>query len=454
MNRSWTLLEADAEERAAFTDLATTLRLPWTPAAPPNRLRHVRRVQLGERICFVKVFEHTQWKNRMRGLWAAPHVVHDAQREAAVASALRAAGFAAARPIAVGTDGPRSVYVCAELPGSSLLAQLRAGAADRHLLRAAAGWAGSIAQAGFLLPDLKLEHIHVLPGAQLRFGVLDLHNGRLGTRVRRRDALRWLRHLRQELVAVPLGPTTALGVAAHLLTSAGLGAARRELLRAVPPLSTHSRYDVPGRSAGYRERNPARARRELALLLRVWPGRADESVLDVPCGTGRFATALPGRWCGLDRSHAMARAAAAIAGARVAVASADRLPLADRSVDGVLQFRFLHHLAPDQARAALAEATRVARRFLVLSHFHPLAVHGLRRRLLGRLLRRPHTRHSVWPAELQRWLAAHGFVPQAAAAEGWLRELRIAVFVRAETAGAARDQAFLRPAAFSNESNA
>jgi SAM-dependent methyltransferase len=83
-----------------------------------------------------------------------------------------------------------------------------------------------------------------------------------------------------------------------------------------------------------------------------------DSVLDVGCGIGRFATALGGRldWIGLDASP---RQIADCPYRPAILGDATRLALADHSVGGVTMLWMLYHL--DQPRAAISEAKRVLR---------------------------------------------------------------------------------------------
>jgi SAM-dependent methyltransferase len=428
--RTWNFVDARGEERALFQSLAATLALPAAPATPPNRFRQVRRIEAGGGTWFLKCFWRTQWKNRARNALTAPRCRLDAERELAVARALRERGFATARCVAVGTDGPASFYLCAALPGRSLRQLLEAGAPSSTLADAAARHLGAVARAGVALPDLSLEHVFALDGGG--FALIDLHNGG-ERRPGRRDAARWLRHLARSARGLALPPRLALRFAARLLRAAGLRAHTRGLLRALPPLATHARYDAPGKAAAYRTRNPERDRRERALLARVWPGRPGELVLDSPCGAGRLRAWVEGegrgRWVACDRSPAMLREAAAPG--RVALADAATLPLAARSIDGVVVFRFLHHLDDAQAREVLAEAARVARGWLVFTFFHPASAHALARSLACRLRARAPTRHARTLRWHERVLAEHGFARLRHAAEApFRRELWAAAFTR------------------------
>jgi SAM-dependent methyltransferase len=210
-------------------------------------------------------------------------------------------------------------------------------------------------------------------------------------------------------------------------------------VRAAPPIETHGRYDVPGRSAGYATRNPTRHRAELALLARVWPAAVENAgpaptVLDVPCGAGRLSTFVGGRggrWIGADRAAAMLTQARAAGAGPLVHADARAMPFRDAAVDGVVVFRFLHHLERDAAHAVVAEAARVARAFVVVSFFHPVSAHGVVRTIRTWLSGRSRTRHALTCGRLDGWLAVHGFERCAAAAQSpFLRDLWIVAYRR------------------------
>jgi ubiquinone/menaquinone biosynthesis C-methylase UbiE len=158
-------------------------------------------------------------------------------------------------------------------------------------------------------------------------------------------------------------------------------------------------------------------------------------VLDAPCGTGRLLPFLRERGARVVWADG---AAAMLAAARehypaVSAVRADALwlPFADRAVDGVVMFRFLHHLPPDGQKRAVAEACRVAKRFVVLSFFHPCSAHHLQRRLRGLWSATAPARFAVGRARLSRWAAANGFRPHAHAAElPFVKDLWVASFVR------------------------
>ncbi len=435
----WQLGSGDPRERATFATLAATLALPDEVAAPPNRLRAVRRLATAHGVYFLKTFTRTQWNNRLRFAATAPRAANDAQREHRVTVALRAAGFDAPRPVGLGARGAASFYLCAQLPGSPWRALLARGA-DAALARAVASHCGRLLAAGFWLPDLSADHVFVAgAGAVPRLGVLDLHNGRLARagRVPRRVLRRVLRRFRRSVRELLLPHRAVLGFAVRLLRAAGCSRRTvRALLRREAPWATAARYDAPGKSGAYAARDPRRAARELDLLRAVWPGRPGQTVLDLPCGTGRLLPLLAGelghRVVHADGSLAMLRDARA-AGARQApavAANALAMPFDDGAVDGVVMFRFLHHLPRDAAATALAEACRVARCFVVCSFFHPISVHHARRRL-HTLLGRPPTRFSLTLRTVERLGRAHGFTLAAHAAErAFAKDLWVAAFVR------------------------
>ncbi|MCM3875273.1 MAG: methyltransferase domain-containing protein [Thermoanaerobaculia bacterium] len=108
-------------------------------------------------------------------------------------------------------------------------------------------------------------------------------------------------------------------------------------------------------------------RRRLLPLLAALPARQSAiSVLDLGCGSGHVgrdllaAAAESGvrlRVLGLDRKTSHVRL---VDRGTAVTADALRLPFRDRSVDVVLSTLFLHHFAPAEMVALLAESRRVA----------------------------------------------------------------------------------------------
>lgn len=428
--QSWSLLHADDRERALFPDVEAALARSVGLAAPRNRRREVHRLEAEGRVWYLKVFAGVQWKNRVRLAWQRPRTTSEAARESAMCDALAAAGFPTPRVVALGRRGRHAYFLCAALPGHPLGMRLAAGD-PRPLLLAAARFAGDALAHGFRLPDLATDHVFALDEGG--FALLDLHNGSFGP-VRRRDRQRALVHAARSLRGTPVSERLAMRAAVAFLRAAGCAADVRWHLSRVEPYATHSRYERPGKSAAYVRRDSARSRRELALLAGVWPGVAGETVVDSPCGAGRLWPFLQERGhpvLALDRARAMLLAAGAAA-TRIN-ADATRLPLATRSVAGVVVFRFLHHLPAEIARAVAGEAARVADRFVVVTVFRPWSLHAIWRRLTTTLRGRARTRFAHAPARVIGWLAAAGYHLHARAHEGPGRELCVLSFCRARS---------------------
>lgn len=416
--------------------------MPSTPAGPPNRLRHVVRIEHQGRSYFLKTFEETQWKNRVHFRRTKPQALDDADRERRVTDALRAQGHGAPRPVAYGRNGTKSYYLCAELPGVAIAERMEHGQIEAGLAQAVARHCGKLLAEGFQLPDLSADHVFVAastpaerPGPS-NLHVLDLHNGGVTTAGRPAQKLlrRVLRRFARSVRNLPVDRTTAMRFATRLLRSAGSPMAqRRKLLTAAQPFGTAARYERGDRSRNYAARNPKRAALERQLLEQVWPGEAQETVLDLPCGTGRLLPFLRERGhrvAQVDGALAMLQQAIAddVRGELVLQANALQMPFADNSVDGVVMFRFLHHLPPEAAKAAIAEACRVARRFVVVSFFHPCSVHHLQRRM-RQLLGTPATRFAMTLGTVQGTFAQNGFEPHRRAAQlAYARDLWLASF--------------------------
>lgn len=130
-------------------------------------------------------------------------------------------------------------------------------------------------------------------------------------------------------------------------------------------------------------------RREQRAVRRIF-GTLPEchSVLDVPCGAGRFLPTLA-EFCsdvmGADIAAEVlefARRKAETTGGRARVfrGDASHLELADGAVDAVFCNRLLHHILKSEERAKiLRELHRVTRRYLVVSFFDYQGFGALRR---------------------------------------------------------------------------
>lgn len=441
MATAWRWLQAEPHEQATLIDVDTTLQLPHEPAAPPNRLRTVLRLQAPTGTLYLKRYQATQWKNRLHFRLTPPRAADDAEREALMTQLLRQHGIEAPRPLATArsNDGT-AYYLCAPLPGKPLRELLGLGLITPTRARIVANFCGDVLHKGFHLPDLSADHVYIrLEIAFLHFGLLDLHNGTLRPEgpPPRRLLLRVLRHFARSVKELRLPWPHVLRFAVRFLRAAGRPDATRTILQQLPPFDTARRYEKAGKAADYAARNPARHDRELRLLRQVWPGQPGETVLDCPAGAGRLLPMLQDGnghrvlWADAALSMLQQARLGLIGAPPCLQADARRLPLQDASVDGVVMFRFLHHLEPADMRQALAEACRVARRFVVVSFFHPCSVHALSRRAQDLLRRRAPSRHAVTLGRVQGWLRPHGYELVRRAAEmAYLKDLWIASFVR------------------------
>lgn len=421
----WQLLTEQPQERADFASWQHAAQWPSAAVGPRNRLRGVVRIESPSGTFYGKTFLATQWKNRLRMRFTAPRASDDAERELRMTQALLANGYAAPRPIAYGRD-QHAYYLCAALPGRSVRELLRDGACSQELARRVAEHCGGLLAQGFWLPDLSAEHVFV--HGEQPLAVLDLHNGTLH---QAGPAPRWLcrrvlKHFAKSVQGCAMTNHQRLTFAVRLLHAAGAMSHARAILRALPMLDTAARYERPGKATAYKTRNRQRHARELHLLAQVFPGGAGETWLDLPCGTGRLCDWLAARGCqpiAADRAFAMLQQ---VVGPPKVQADALQWPFADAAVDGVLMFRFLHHLPTPLANQAIQEACRVARRFLTLTFFHPCSAHHLARRCAGN-----RTRHARTLGSIVRICQAHGFRLVTSRAElPYLKDLWLATFVR------------------------
>ena len=118
---------------------------------------------------------------------------------------------------------------------------------------------------------------------------------------------------------------------------------------------------------------------------------AKGTVLDVPCGYGRFAPVyarLGITAIGADVSYGMAHLAAANyrrpERERWLCADVLALPFTDSVFDGVLCIRLLHHRYSDAERQRiLCELARVSRRSVIISFYRPTLLHTVARHWRG-----------------------------------------------------------------------
>lgn len=135
------------------------------------------------------------------------------------------------------------------------------------------------------------------------------------------------------------------------------------------------------------------ARKWRAIEIALGEAGSVQSVLDVPCGTGRFTGTLADR--GLlvvasDISIEMMRVSATKTAGNPRVtghvqADAERLPLKTGSVDCVMSIRFLFHCDAATRVRILREMKRVSRRWLVVDYRHRYSYRWIKWRALTAL---------------------------------------------------------------------
>jgi ubiquinone/menaquinone biosynthesis C-methylase UbiE len=158
----------------------------------------------------------------------------------------------------------------------------------------------------------------------------------------------------------------------------------------------------------HRFRTPKRQRRNARKWAAIQKALAlttgVKTIVDLPCGTGRFTGHLARagyQVVGSDISMEMMQQAAKLLSdgniAGYVRADAEALPFAAKSVDCLMSIRFLFHVDPETRRRMLREFGRVSRRWIIADYRHKYSVrYGVWR--LGRALRltkRPFERVSV-----------------------------------------------------------
>src|SRR5690349_9935784 len=160
----------------------------------------------------------------------------------------------------------------------------------------------------------------------------------------------------------------------------------------------------------HRFRTPKRQRRNARKWAAIQKALAKttgvKTIVDLPCGTGRFTGHLARagyQVIGSDISMEMMQQAARLESVQHANiagyvrADAEALPFAAKSVDAIMSIRFLFHVDPQTRRRMLREFGRVSRRWIIADYRHKYSVrYGVWKlsRLLG-LTKRPFERVSV-----------------------------------------------------------
>ncbi len=194
------------------------------------------------------------------------------------------------------------------------------------------------------------------------------------------------------------------------------GAPRSPKLETYRDPAVAAAYDQRWRGARGRRRDARKARAlERALeLLTAAAGARPQTLLDAPCGTGRFAALWPSRGCaavGADLAPAMLREARAKHPRAVLIgADLGRLPFRDRAFDAAVCVRFLHLVrAPAERARYLRELARVTRLGVIVDwrHGRTLRIWGLR--LRWRVGLRPLPPANPSHAQIRREMAEAGW---------------------------------------------
>ncbi len=134
-------------------------------------------------------------------------------------------------------------------------------------------------------------------------------------------------------------------------------------------------------------------RRKWSLIQKALHGiEGIETVMDLPCGTGRFTQQILNqgwRLINSDISNAMLSQARDLAENDPDLigslrADAEALPLADSSIDLVLCIRFLMHVPREVRPAIFREFARVTKRWVVLDVRHTYCINTHMKRIRSR----------------------------------------------------------------------
>jgi ubiquinone/menaquinone biosynthesis C-methylase UbiE len=156
------------------------------------------------------------------------------------------------------------------------------------------------------------------------------------------------------------------------------------------------------------------------------------SVLDIPCGTGRFTHHLTRRGyqvIGADISVPMMREAASNGEDEnlhgFVQADAENLPFPDNSLDCIMSIRFMHHIDPPTRIRILRDMARVSRRWLIIDYRHRYSFRYRMRALKLRLGLTKRVLPRVSRAELQQEFSAAGInilkvIPVGSFTDKWI----------------------------------
>jgi len=140
-----------------------------------------------------------------------------------------------------------------------------------------------------------------------------------------------------------------------------------------------------------------------------------ESILDLPCGTGRFYSFLSRKGYnifGADISHEMMmvsknknRSYSNHHG--YVQCDAEHIPFGDGSIDCILSIRFMFHLPPDVRKRVLSEMYRITGRWVIVDFRHSTFKTSVRK--IGALLGLSREKKRSTLLEIRQELAGLGF---------------------------------------------
>jgi len=147
------------------------------------------------------------------------------------------------------------------------------------------------------------------------------------------------------------------------------------------------------------ERQKRNARKWAAIRKALSATTDIKTILDLPCGTGRFTGALAREGyqvVGSDISLEMLQKAASVTSVRsgdgqqpsirgYVQANAEKLPLRDDSLDCVVCIRFMMHVDPATRVRMLREFRRVSRRWVVVDYRHKYTIRYVLTHTFGKL---------------------------------------------------------------------
>ena len=151
-------------------------------------------------------------------------------------------------------------------------------------------------------------------------------------------------------------------------------------------VETYEGRRYTGRSQGFLDRLEQSCMERLFQNSGATPG---QTVLDLPCGYGRFAPLLVGLgltplWGDISFAmvHRTSRRPEAKSGIGQLASNAEQIPLGTNAVDGAICIRLIENFRLSQRRTEiLRELGRVVHRWLVVSFYDGTSIHGKTKRL-------------------------------------------------------------------------